>query len=80
MASAKEPYTYLYTIVTLTCIFQGYKQKGAYIATQGPLKNTIVDLWRMIWEFRCGCIVMLCEVEEEGKVQSPIAYDNDIEL
>ena len=63
--------------------FQGYKEKGAYIATQGPLQNTIVDFWRMIWEFRCSCIVMLCELEEEGKVKSrssPIAYDSEIRV
>ena len=57
-----------------TFVSQGYKQKGAYIATQGPLKNTIVDFWKMIWEFRCGCIVMLCELEEEGKVSQGVVY------
>ena len=53
-----------------TCIFflQGYKQKGAYIATQCPLQNTVTDFWRMVSEFQCGCIVMLCELEEDGQV------------
>ena len=47
---------------------QGYKQKGAYITCQGPLENTVADWWRMINEFKCGCIVMLCQLQEEGKV------------
>ena len=47
---------------------QGYKMKDAFIATQGPLQNTVVDFWRMIWENKCGCIVMLCELEEDGQV------------
>ena len=52
----------------MTGALQGYKQKGAYIATQGPLKSTVPEFWRMVHEFQCGCIVMLCELEEEGQV------------
>jgi protein tyrosine phosphatase len=44
---------------------QGYKEGGAYIATQCPLKNTMADFWRMVNEFQCGCVVML---QEEGEV------------
>ena len=50
---------------------QGYKQKGAYIVTQGPLENTVEDFWRMMWEYQCGCIVMLCQLEEDGQVCRP---------
>ena len=52
------------------CLYceQGYKQKDAYIATQGPLKNTVEDLWKMMWEYQCGCIVMLCQLMEDGQV------------
>ena len=48
---------------------QGYKQRNAYIATQGPLQNTVDDFWRMMLEHRCRCIVMLCELEEEDTVR-----------
>jgi protein tyrosine phosphatase len=48
----------------------GYKQRNAYIATQAPLRNTVNDFWRMMWEYQCGCIVMLCELEEDGEESS----------
>ena len=54
--------------LVITAALQGYKLKGAYIATQGPLKSTVADFWRMVQEFQCGCIVMLCELEEDGQV------------
>ncbi len=49
--------------------YQGYRQKGAYIATQGPLPNTVNDFWRMIWEQQCRCIVMLSKTEENEQVR-----------
>jgi protein tyrosine phosphatase len=48
----------------------GYKQRNAYIATQAPLRNTVNDFWRMMWEYQCGCIVMLCQLEEDGQESS----------
>ena len=51
---------------------QGYKQRRAYIATQGPLSGTVDDLWRMILEYKCSCIVMLCDMTENDKVVHPL--------
>jgi protein tyrosine phosphatase len=34
-------------------------QPKAYIVTQGPTENTIGDFWRMVWQERCSCIVMV---------------------
>ncbi|XP_006819820.1 receptor-type tyrosine-protein phosphatase alpha [Saccoglossus kowalevskii] len=44
----------------------GYRQKGAYVVTQGPLKDTVEDFWRLVWESRTGSIVMLCHLQENG--------------
>ena len=40
-------------------MFQGYKSSTEYIATQTPLKETINDFWRMVWEQNVDIIVML---------------------
>ena len=48
---------------------QGYRQKGAYIATQGPLPHTVNDFWRMVWEREVKCIVMLCKTTEKDVVR-----------
>lgn len=48
---------------------QGYHSEQEYIATQGPLEQTVVDFWRMIWEQNTATIIMLTNLVELGKVQ-----------
>lgn len=42
----------------------GYRQKGAYIATQGPLQETVDDFWRMLMEHNSNIVVMLTQLFE----------------
>ncbi|VVC24817.1 Hypothetical protein CINCED_3A017850 [Cinara cedri] len=45
----------------------GYRQRGAYIATQGPLQITTDDFWRMLWEHNSTIVVMLTKLHEMGR-------------
>ena len=55
-------------------VYQGYKQKGAYIAVQCPLESTVADFWKMINEFQCSCVIMLCQLKEDGEVSTLLSY------
>ncbi|XP_077356047.1 tyrosine-protein phosphatase non-receptor type 12 isoform X2 [Festucalex cinctus] len=46
---------------------KGMDGPEAYIATQGPLANTVIDFWRMNWEYNVAVIVMACREFEMGR-------------
>ncbi|XP_029912607.1 tyrosine-protein phosphatase non-receptor type 22 isoform X3 [Myripristis murdjan] len=46
---------------------KGVSGSRAYIATQGPLPHTVLDFWRMLWEYSIEVIVMSCREFEMGK-------------
>ncbi|XP_055986835.1 receptor-type tyrosine-protein phosphatase F isoform X9 [Sorex fumeus] len=47
----------------------GYRKQNAYIATQGPLPETMGDFWRMVWGQRTATIVMMTRLEEKSRVK-----------
>ncbi|XP_056217752.1 receptor-type tyrosine-protein phosphatase V-like isoform X1 [Falco biarmicus] len=46
----------------------GYTSQQEFIATQGPLKKTIEDFWRLVWEQNICNIIMLTVCMENGRV------------
>ncbi|XP_020920200.1 receptor-type tyrosine-protein phosphatase V-like isoform X4 [Sus scrofa] len=46
----------------------GYTHPQEFIATQGPLKKTLEDFWRLVWEQQVRVIVMLTVGMENGRV------------
>ena len=48
----------------------GFKQRHAFIATQGPMNETLADFWRMVWEQEVHSIVMLTQLDENGRQKS----------
>lgn len=45
-----------------------FSSRPQYIATQGVLPGTVVDMWRMIWQERASIVVMLTKENERGRV------------
>eukprot|EP00117_Sycon_ciliatum_P022357 scpid935/ scgid0353/ Receptor-type tyrosine-protein phosphatase S; Receptor-type tyrosine-protein phosphatase sigma len=48
----------------------GYCSARAFIATQGPLTETISDFWTMVWKYEVTSIVMLSHCKERGQEHS----------
>ncbi|CAC5380716.1 Tyrosine-protein phosphatase non-receptor type 5,Receptor-type tyrosine-protein phosphatase R,Receptor-type tyrosine-protein phosphatase eta,Tyrosine-protein phosphatase non-receptor type 7,Receptor-type tyrosine-protein phosphatase beta [Mytilus coruscus] len=44
-----------------------YDREKAYIASQGPKKNTLRDFWHMVWQANVCKIVMVTKLEEERR-------------
>ena len=45
-------------------------EKNVFIATQGPIPASINNFWQMVWNQAITVIVMLCGLEEHGRVVS----------
>ena len=39
--------------------FQGYRHSNAYIVTQWPLRSTINDIWRLVYDYNIPTLVLL---------------------
>ena len=49
-------------------ISQGYRQQRAYVIAQSPMQSTLREFWKIVYDRRCGIIVMLNKPIESGKV------------
>ncbi|EGR32665.1 protein-tyrosine phosphatase protein, putative [Ichthyophthirius multifiliis] len=61
----------------INSIFENEGEKR-FIATQGPLPNTIANFWKMIYIFNTETIVMLCNLKENHKVQCEQYWPNQV--
>lgn len=49
-------------------LFKVEEADRRYILTQGPLPNTILHFWLMIWEQNSRAIIMLNKIVEKNQV------------
>ena len=49
--------------------FQVEEAGRKYILTQGPLPNTIVHFWLMVWEQDSKAVIMLNKLVEKNQVR-----------
>ena len=47
---------------------QGYKHQKAYIIAEGPMESTARNMWKVVYDRKCGAIVMLSDLVENGMV------------
>ncbi|XP_056437745.1 receptor-type tyrosine-protein phosphatase kappa isoform X8 [Gadus chalcogrammus] len=58
----------------------GYQRPSHYIATQGPVHETVYDFWRMAWQEQSACIVMVTNLVEVGRVKCYKYWPDDAEV
>ncbi|XP_056884839.1 receptor-type tyrosine-protein phosphatase T isoform X6 [Takifugu flavidus] len=58
----------------------GYSQPRHYIATQGPMQETVRDFWRMVWQENTSSIVMVTNLVEVGRVKCVRYWPDETEI
>ncbi|ELU06625.1 hypothetical protein CAPTEDRAFT_168672 [Capitella teleta] len=54
---------------------RGYRgEPNAFIATQGPMSNTVEDFWRMVWHEKAPIIVMITKLREKNRVRQSSSH------
>ncbi|XP_064596820.1 receptor-type tyrosine-protein phosphatase alpha-like [Liolophura sinensis] len=59
---------------------RGYENKFAYISTQMPLPDTIIDFWRLVLEQRSSTIIMLNTGQNELMIGSAQLMSGSVQL
>ncbi|KAJ8039739.1 Receptor-type tyrosine-protein phosphatase T [Holothuria leucospilota] len=57
----------------------GFRRRDMFLATQMPLENTILDFWRLVWDYNSNTIVMLNDMPHKSLEQywpdsSPVTF------
>uniref|UniRef100_G3VZT3 protein-tyrosine-phosphatase n=1 Tax=Sarcophilus harrisii TaxID=9305 RepID=G3VZT3_SARHA len=60
--------------------YEGYHRPNHYIATQGPMQETIYDFWRMVWHENTASIIMVTNLVEVGRVKCCKYWPDDTEI
>ncbi|TSK16090.1 Receptor-type tyrosine-protein phosphatase mu [Bagarius yarrelli] len=58
----------------------GYHRPNHYIATQGPMQETVYDFWRMVWQENTATIIMVTNLVEVGRVKCCKYWPDDTEI
>ncbi|XP_055007173.1 receptor-type tyrosine-protein phosphatase mu-like [Boleophthalmus pectinirostris] len=58
----------------------GYHRPNHYIATQGPMQETVYDFWRMVWQENTAAVVMVTNLVEVGRVKCCKYWPDDTEI
>ncbi|XP_078121022.1 receptor-type tyrosine-protein phosphatase mu isoform X5 [Sander vitreus] len=58
----------------------GYHRPNHYIATQGPMQETVFDFWRMVWQENTAAIIMVTNLVEVGRVKCCKYWPDDTEI
>ncbi|XP_072179774.1 receptor-type tyrosine-protein phosphatase kappa-like [Diadema setosum] len=53
------------SLMDLTIFFslQTFTEEGVFVVTQAPLPNTVVDIWRLVFDWKCPIIVMVNKLD-----------------
>ncbi|KAK7916072.1 hypothetical protein WMY93_011833 [Mugilogobius chulae] len=58
----------------------GYHRPRHYIASQGPMQETVRDFWRMVWQENSASIVMVTNLVEVGRVKCVRYWPDETEV